>query len=88
MCVVGAGDRVGVKMLIAAGASVHDTDRDGSTSLHKAADKGRDKVALMLIENGANIDSRDLAGLTPLHRSVYKGTVFEVTIERDFIITL
>lgn len=67
------GDHHTLKKLIESGASVHSVMDDGTTLLHKAAEKGRIKIARLLLDNGADVNSQDLAGLTPLHRSALKG---------------
>jgi ankyrin repeat protein len=55
-----------VAVLLAAGASPHETDTWGATPLHRAAYK-RMTPAKTLLEAGAAIDARDQAGQTPLH---------------------
>lgn len=52
--------------LIALGANVDDTDRDGWSALHYGCLDGEVEKIRMLIENGANVNATDCWGGTPL----------------------
>ena len=62
-----AGNAEKVKRLIAAGANVNATGRDGGSPLHAAADEP--EIARLLIENGANVNAKALDNDTPLHQA-------------------
>jgi len=53
------------QVLLAAGADLNTTNRDG-TPLHFAAYKGRAEVAQILLAAGADVNVRDKFGCTPL----------------------
>lgn len=59
------GDEM-VRMLLARGARVDQTDDMGRTALHHAACAGRLEVARALLERGARVDARASGGETPL----------------------
>ncbi|KAK7181631.1 ankyrin repeat-containing protein [Paraphaeosphaeria sporulosa] len=52
------------RLVIAAGANVHQTDLRGSTPLHEAGDK---VAARCLIEAGADVNAKNIDGETPVH---------------------
>ena len=55
-----------IKLLIAAGANINATDKDGNTPLHWAADGGRLANTRLLISMGANPNATNNKGRTPL----------------------
>lgn len=59
------GDEM-VRILLARGARVDQTDDTGRTALHHAACAGRLEVARALLERGARVDARASGGDTPL----------------------
>jgi hypothetical protein len=64
-----------VRVLLDGGANIEAIDRDGGTSLHRAAVKGEDKTVGLLLERGANPDARDKYNHTPLFSAAYRGHV-------------
>lgn len=48
-------------------AWIHATDKDGTTQLHKACEKGFEEMAEYLIECGIGANARKRDGKTPLH---------------------
>jgi ankyrin repeat protein len=61
-----------IEQLLGSGASLNETDKEGQTALHLAAEGSTDRHALVmdrLIEAGADIEARNGRGETPLHRA-------------------
>ena len=46
---------------------------DGFTALHRAAERGQEKVVAYLIEKGADVNGADGLGWTPLHLAARQG---------------
>ena len=69
-----SGDVESARLLIAAGADVHDTMADGNTALVIAAHSGHGSVAGLLLEQGADPNA-DPLGYTALHAAVLRGTL-------------
>ena len=55
-----------VKMLLDRGASCEDTDRSGSTAIHKFAETGAVNVLRIFAEREIDLDPQDDDGATPL----------------------
>jgi ankyrin repeat protein len=49
------------------GAHVNDTDDDGYTALHYAANRSNQSTLNFLLEEGANVRKASVSGITPLH---------------------
>ena len=62
------------RLLIAAGADVHDTAADGNTALVVAAHSGHGSLAALLLRAGADPNAAPL-GHTALHAAVLRGTL-------------
>ncbi len=62
-----------VQMLLAAGASVDNTDSDAQTALHAAAQEGHVPVVRLLLDSGASIDPTDERDRTPLRDAAERG---------------
>jgi hypothetical protein len=56
-----------VRLLLSAGASVEDKDKDGETALHHAAGEGDPEVVKALIDAGANVNAKNKEGISALH---------------------
>jgi len=68
------GDSATLRQLLKSGADVNETQGDGMTALHWAADRGDVDVAEMLIVAGANVQAGTrLGGYTPLHLASRNG---------------
>jgi ankyrin repeat protein len=60
-----------VRALLAKGADVGLTDREGLTALHYAARSDYNvEIAQILLERGGDIDARDASGRTPLDHAL------------------
>lgn len=76
-----AGDRAGVEVALANGASVNARDKDEMTPLRLAAIYGHKNVAILLLDHGANIETRDeILGQTPLHLAASNGNMDVVAL--------
>ncbi|KAL3989932.1 Ankyrin repeats (3 copies) family protein [Acanthocheilonema viteae] len=62
-----------VRALLAAGASVSQTDDNGLVPLHNASSFGHVYVVKILLENGADANISDHWGFTPLHEAAAWG---------------
>jgi ankyrin repeat protein len=70
---VKAGDRPGVRRLIAQGADVNAAAPDGTTALHWAVDRDDEELAAVLAAAGARAKSVNRYGVTPLHVAAANG---------------
>ncbi len=71
--VAARGEIDAVRKMIANGANVNETDKEGSTPLHAAAYHGYADVMEALLDAGAKVDARDVYGFTPLHAAAREG---------------
>ena len=70
-----------MQLLLDAGANVNQIDgKDGSTPLHKAAERGLSKKVEWLLVHGADINLQDHAGETALHCATDHGHVKTVKL--------
>ncbi|HEY3298404.1 MAG TPA: ankyrin repeat domain-containing protein, partial [Armatimonadota bacterium] len=53
-------------LLLNAGAEIDARDNEGKTALHKATNKGKEKVIKLLLDRGAGVGVKDNKGVTPL----------------------
>ncbi len=56
-----------IEEIITRGADINCADKDGTTPLHWACEKGLSEIAKILIERGGYINRRNKDGWTPLH---------------------
>lgn len=61
------------RLLAEAPTAVFDTDEDGATPLHHAAERGNAALAAKLCELGAPVDAVDGRGETPLDKALHAG---------------
>ena len=69
-----SGDVESARLLLAAGADVHDTGADGNPALVVAAHGGHGSLAALLLRAGADPNAAPL-GYTALHAAVLRGTL-------------
>lgn len=68
---VSEDQRRAIEELLAAGADIHATDKNGVTALHHAVRFRSPTAVATLIEHGANVNQQcRRSGGTPLHRAV------------------
>ena len=77
-----SGDLESARLLIAAGADVHDTAADGNTVLNVAAHSGHASLAGFLLDEGADPNAAPL-GYTALHAAVLRGTLRDRGVAND-----
>ena len=77
-----SGDLESARLLVAAGADVHDTTADGNTALAVAAHSGHGVLAMFLLDQGADPNAAPL-GYTPLHAAVLRGTLRDRGVRND-----
>ena len=61
-----------VKLLEAAGGKLNETDLEGMTALHAAAQHGWDDTVKLLVTDGADLQPKDQIGLTPYDHAAGK----------------
>jgi len=64
-----------VKYLVSSGANVNARNKNGSTPLHNAANKGNAGVIKFLVDQKANVNAKDTKGVTPLHLAAGEGNL-------------
>ncbi len=77
-----SGDLESTRLLLAAGADVHDTAADGNTALNIAAHSGHGSLAAFLLDAGADPNAAPL-GYTALHAAVLRGTLRDRGVTND-----
>jgi ankyrin repeat protein len=77
-----SGDLESARLLIAAGADVHDTAADGNTVLNIAVHSGHGSLAAFLLDAGADPNAAPL-GYTALHAAVLRGTLRDRGVVND-----
>ncbi len=77
-----SGDLESARLLVAAGADVHDPAADGNTALNIAAHSGHGSLAAFLLDAGADPNAAPL-GYTALHAAVLRGTLRDRGVPND-----
>ena len=72
---VKAGSREHVELFIKAGIDINSRDKDGSTALMVASERGDVQMAQLLIQNGADVNAKNIDGYTALMYVAYKGNL-------------
>jgi len=72
---VRAGNRDHVELFIKAGMDSNTADKDGSSALMVASEKGDLPMAELLLENGADVNAKNVDGYTALMYAAYKGNI-------------
>jgi len=70
-----ASNREHAELFIKAGMDINSRDRDGSTALMVASEKGDVQMAQLLIQNGADVNAKNIDGYTALMYVAYKGNL-------------
>ena len=76
LCAARSGDLESARLLVAAGADVHDTTADANTALVIAAHSGHGSLAAFLLDEGADANAAPL-GYTALHAAVVRGNLLD-----------
>lgn len=63
-----------IKQLLAAGAAISDTTKNGDTALHGAAGRGSEPVIRFLVSSGADLQAQDTSNRTPLDVAMGRGS--------------
>jgi ankyrin repeat protein len=72
---VKAGNRGHAELFIKAGMDINSRDKDGSTALMVASERGDVQMAQLLIQNGADVNAKNIDGYTALMYIAYKGNL-------------
>ena len=72
---VRAGNREHAELFIKAGMDINARDKDGSTALMVASEKGDIEMAQFLIQNGADVNAKNIDSYTALMYVAYKGNL-------------
>jgi ankyrin repeat protein len=72
---VRAGSREHVELFIKAGMDINTGDKDGSSALMIASEKGFFEMAELLIKSGADVNAKNMDGYTALMYAAYKGNL-------------
>jgi ankyrin repeat protein len=70
-----AGNREHAELFIKAGMDINARDKDGSSTLMIASEKGDFEMAQLLIQSGADVNANNIDGYTALMYAAYKGNV-------------
>ena len=77
-----SGDLASARLLVAAGADVHDTAADGNTVLNVAVHSGHGSLAAFLLAAGADPNAAPL-GYTALHAAALRGALRDRGVAND-----
>ncbi|MBX3381592.1 MAG: ankyrin repeat domain-containing protein [Phycisphaeraceae bacterium] len=81
MTALRAGNADKVEILLAAGANPNDTDLEGKSPMHMAADSDVPAgVIVMLVKRGGNVNAQSADGLTPLMIACDRGDIEKVKV--------
>jgi len=72
---VKAGNREHVELFIKAEMDINSRDKDGSTALMVASERGDIEMAQFLMQNGADVSAKNIDGYTALMYVAYKGNL-------------
>ena len=70
-----AGNREHIDLFIKAGMDINAADKDGTSALMIASEKGDLEMAQLLIRNGADVNANNIDGYTALMYAAYKGNL-------------
>ena len=72
-CVLLGDNEQAIRILDAEPDAIRETDADGATALHHAAERGNAAMAAVLCERGADVDAKGNSGTTPLDHALHAG---------------
>ena len=80
---VRAGNREHVELFSKAGMDINSGDKDGSSALMIASEKGFLEMAELLIKSGTDVNAKNMDGYTALMYAAYKGNrqIAELLVE-------
>ena len=70
-----ASNREHVDLFVKAGMDINARDKDGTTALMIASEKGDIEMARLLIQGGADVNANNIDGYTALMYASYKGNL-------------
>jgi ankyrin repeat protein len=77
-----------VKVLMAAGLDVKQTNNRGENTLHGAANRGADLIAQFLIDQGMDVNAASKQGFTPVDIALGKAVVAQLPVPKDSTVEL
>jgi uncharacterized protein len=77
-----------LKVAIAAGLDIHQTNARGETALHGAALRGADAIVQFLLDKGADINLVSKQGWTPLDVAMGKSVVGQLPVPHESTVAL
>jgi len=77
-----------LKVSLAAGLDVKQTNTRGETALHGAASRGADTIVQFLVERGADLNPKTKDGHTPLDIAMGKASLAQLPVPKDSTVAL
>lgn len=77
-----------VKVCLAQGMDINQTNTKGENVLHGAANRGSDVLVKFLVEHGAKLDAKSKAGFTPLDIAMGKDSFGALPVPHDSTVAL
>ena len=77
-----------LKVAMAAGLDVKQTNRAGETALHGAASRGADTIVQYLIDHGADMNAQSRQGFTPLDIAMGKSSIIQLPVPKETTVAL
>jgi hypothetical protein len=77
-----------LKVSLAAGLDLKQTNTRGETALHGAASRGADTIVLFLVERGSDLNAKTKQGHTPLDIAMGKASLAQLPVPKDSTVAL
>jgi ankyrin repeat protein len=77
-----------VKVLMAAGLDLKQTNNRGENTLHGAANRGADLIAQFLLDQGLDVNATNKQGYTPVDIALGKAVVGQLPVPKDSTVAL
>jgi ankyrin repeat protein len=77
-----------LSLCIEAGLDVSQTNSQGETALHGAADRGADTIVQFLVDHGASMNAKTKKGLTPLDVAMGKSSLAALPVPKESTVAL